>query len=124
MKKWVVFFIIILFLTFIGINEQIIVRNTLIEVKNKIVTIQNDYKNNKGNEQEALDIKNDWLDKRKYLEYFMMHTELNVINQRMDEMIACLQTQDYDLAYTQACVLVGILENMPEMLVPSFANIF
>ncbi len=124
MRKWIIFSIIILFLIFIGINEQILVRKELLDMHDKIITIQKDYKNQTGDIEEAINIKQEWNNKRTYLEYFMMHAELNIINQRLDEMISYLQTEDYDLAYTQACVLIGMLETMPSLLIPSFENIF
>ena len=125
MKRLILAVVVFLFIIGIGVFEQIYIvrlyRDTKERAKEVLSLVEEDVESALPS---AIALKEEWLDKRSFLEAVTPHNETKEMVLRIAELIGYIQAKDDKSATATAAIIIEMCDNTPHILAFHWEHIF
>ena len=125
MKRLILAVVVFLFIIGIGVFEQIYIvrlyRDTKERAEEVLSLVEEDVESALPS---AIALKEEWLDKRSFLEAVTPHNETKEMVLRIAELIGYIQAKDDKSATATAAIIIEMCDNTPHILAFHWEHIF
>ncbi|MBE5742748.1 MAG: DUF4363 family protein [Clostridiales bacterium] len=121
-----IYSVIIAFLifVFIGIGEQIYMEKTFEILEESYTAVYEKMQDETANRNDVEKVKNLWLEKKKYLHFFIPHNDIKEMDLWLAEAVAYFNLDNLEEAISKLEVAITLTRQLPKNYKISIENIF
>lgn len=124
MVKSVVSTIVVAIILIVGaIAEANFINSNFTEFNTVLVSLYEKTENETATENDVLAVRDNWLNKKRYLHDFIPHNEIKEVDLWLSEAIKLVRDKEWTDALSKIDVLINLTKEIPKTFAISFENI-